>query len=84
MRPRPESGRQEPEPRDAVALRAGSIAGDCDVLLCVYRSGTFFRFPLERGLVCGVAVGFSGLPSLLALAGLLGLLVVRAVFGVMT
>ena len=33
----------------AVPLHAGSIAGDCDVLLCVYRCGIFFRFPLERG-----------------------------------
>lgn len=44
--------------RRTAALSADTIAGDCDVLRCVYRVDTFFRFPLERGLVCGGRSGF--------------------------
>lgn len=42
----------------------------------------FLWISFRHGLIAGRVMGFAGLPSLLALAGLVGLLVVRLVIGV--
>ena len=47
----------------------------------VYRQGLFLRFSLERGCVDGPLVVASGLPALLAVSALVGLVVVQVVLG---
>jgi hypothetical protein len=47
----------------------------------VYRYGLFLRFSLERGSVDGPPVVTSGLPALLAVSAMVGLVVVQVVLG---
>lgn len=62
-------------PSEACPALSGSL------FRCMYHYSASFGFPLEREHRREVVMGFSGVPSLLALAGLLGFLVVQLMIG---